>query len=344
MFKKTHLIRKLRTSVYLETLLLSTVLSVVILRYFSVFDYTGNITIFIAQLLCGIVLMLAATLFVLIFYGRYVEQISAVLAGVGLGICSDQIEQFITFNNDSFFLDTLHLIYFFSIVLFLLARHLLASRKASVRDYLVNSYQMLLDGLVTPGRPTSYYDHIEYLLKKAGRKNLAVQPLHKLLHLQLKDSPVISEEHPPVFRKMELWYEKISRKNHLEYLAIIFFILFFAFNAYNIIQPLFDGTVFAFSDLSQLEQLQCYSLIIIAIVIIGGLIEFIYSHRNAFITLEISVYLSLYLLQIFIIDNNSSIGLIGIISSIIAILTLKVLIKLEDHHLHKHTLGRLQLP
>ena len=342
MFKKLHLVHNLRASIYLETLLASSAITVVIIRYFLVLSgypqLGDNQTLHIAHMLWGGFIMMGVILFFLSFFGRHIHMISAILGGIGFGIFIDELGKFITTNNNYFFQPAIPIMYFIFIFLFLIGRHILCSREPSANDYLINSIQMIQDGFINT-KDREFYEHIEYLLKKAGRKNPSVKQLHQLVQVQLDSLPDTQIDYH--FAKIiENWYQKLLQRKVVELMVIIFFVLLTAFNSYNILQPLFNNSLFSFTDFSMLEQLEFLSVIIIAFITLGGIIEFIFSRLHAYKTLELSVYLNLYLLQIFIFYNNQLNGIFILSISLITLLILKYLIKMEGHKMRIHTLGR----
>ncbi len=344
MFKKLHLVHNLRASIYLETLLASSAITVVIIRFLLVLSGYPQLgdsqALHIAHMLWGGFIMIGVILFFLSFFGRHIHMISAILGGIGFGIFIDELGKFITANNNYFFQPAIPIMYFIFIFLFLIGRHILCSRQPSTNDYLVNSMGMIQDGLINT-KDREFYEHIEYLLKKAGRKNPSVKQLLQLIQIQLGSLPDTRTEHH-LAKTIENWYQKLLERKLVELIVIVFFILFTAFNSYNILQPLIDNTPFSFTDLSMFEQLEFLSVIIIALITLGGIIEFIFSRLHAYKTLELSVYLSLYLLQIFIFYNNQLYGVFGLSISLITLLILKYLIKIEEHHMRVHILGRIK--
>ncbi|MBI3380253.1 hypothetical protein HY029_05860 [Candidatus Gottesmanbacteria bacterium] len=344
MFKKLHLVHNLRASIYLETLLTSSAITVVVIRYFLAlggYPQLGNgQTLHIAHMLWGGFIMIGVILFFLSFFGRHIHWISAVLGGIGFGIFIDELGKFITVNNDYFFQPAIPIMYFIFILFFFIGRHILCSREPTTTDYLINSMAMLQDGFINT-KDREFYDHIVYLLKKAGRKNPYVKHLHQLVQVQLLSLPDKEVDHS-FAKTLKNWYQKLLERKVVELIVIVFFILFTAFNSFNILQPLFDNSLFSFTDLSMLEQLEFISVIIIVFITLGGIIELIFSRLHAYKTLELSVYLSLFLLQIFVFYNNQLNGIFGVLVSITTLLILKYLIKFEEHRMRLHILGRIK--
>jgi hypothetical protein len=342
MFNKLQLVHNLRASIYFETLLTSSAITIVVIRYllaFTGYPQLGNgQTLHIAHMLWGGFIMLCVILFLLSFFGRRIHLISAVLGGIGFGIFIDELGKFITTNNDYYFQPAIPTMYFIFIFLFFIGRHILITRQPSSKDYLVNSLAMLQDGLLDV-KDREFYEHIEYLLKKVGRKDPFVKQLYQLVQIQLLSSPDIKSNHSFI-KIIENRYHQLVEKRIVELVVITFFILYTLFNSFNILQPLFDNPPFSFTDLSMLDRLEFLSVIIIGLITLGGIFELIFSRLNAFKTLELTVYLSLFLLQVFIFYNNQLSGVIGVIISVSTLLILKYLIDLEEHHMRVHILGR----
>ncbi len=104
---------------YLLITLLSFALSVTLTRlflYLTGYPQLGGGTLHIAHVLWGGLLLFIAALLPLLLANRWVYQVGAVLAGVGVGLFIDEVGKFITRTNDYFYQPAAPIIYAFFLV------------------------------------------------------------------------------------------------------------------------------------------------------------------------------------------------------------------------------------
>lgn len=110
------LVRRPGAADYLLLTLLSFALSVTLTRLFlglTGYPQLGNGTLHIAHVLWGGLFLFAAALLPLIFANRWIYRLTAILAGVGVGLFIDEIGKFITQSNDYFYQPAAPIIYAF---------------------------------------------------------------------------------------------------------------------------------------------------------------------------------------------------------------------------------------
>ena len=104
---------------YLLITLLSFALSVTLTRLFlflTGYPQLGGGTLHIAHVLWGGLLLFIAAMLPLIFANRWVYQVVAALAGIGVGLFIDEVGKFITRTNDYFYQPAAPIIYAFFLV------------------------------------------------------------------------------------------------------------------------------------------------------------------------------------------------------------------------------------
>jgi hypothetical protein len=112
-------VRQYKAERYLLLTLLSFAASVSLTRLFlqlAGYPKLGSGTLHIAHVLWGGLLLFAAALLPLILANRWVYDISALLAGVGVGLFIDEVGKYITQNNDYFYPPAAPIIYAFFLV------------------------------------------------------------------------------------------------------------------------------------------------------------------------------------------------------------------------------------
>jgi hypothetical protein len=102
----------------------------------------GNGELHIAHVLWGGLFLFVASILPLIFANRWVYSVSALGAGIGVGLFIDEVGKFITRTNDYFYPTAAPIIYAFFLITVLLYLRTRRVRKQDARSYL---YDILID-------------------------------------------------------------------------------------------------------------------------------------------------------------------------------------------------------
>ncbi len=130
--------------------LLSFALSVSLTRLFlelTGYPQLGGGGLHIAHVLWGGLLLFVAAVLPLVIANRWVYQIVALLAGVGIGLFIDEVGKFITQNNDYFYPPAAPIIYAFFLIGVLIYLNLKRPSLSSPRSELYFTLEMLEDVL-----------------------------------------------------------------------------------------------------------------------------------------------------------------------------------------------------
>ncbi len=136
---------------YLVITLLSFAASVILIRLFlelTGYPQVGNSELHIAHVLWGGLLLFAASLLPLVFANRWVHKVSALLAGVGVGLFIDEVGKFITQSNNYFYPAAAPIIYAFFLLTVLLYLQVRRSRSRDARVelyYALDKFEEVLD-------------------------------------------------------------------------------------------------------------------------------------------------------------------------------------------------------
>ncbi len=125
---------------YLVAALLGFAASVILIRLFlelTGYPQVGNSELHIAHVLWGGLLLFGACLLPLVFANRWVYKVSALVAGVGVGLFIDEVGKFITQNNNYFYPAAAPIIYAFFLLTVLVY---LQVRRPRSRDARVELY------------------------------------------------------------------------------------------------------------------------------------------------------------------------------------------------------------
>lgn len=156
----------------------------------------GNATFHFAHALWGGLLLVIAALLLLIFVNHWVYNLSAVLAGVGIGLFVDEVGKFITQNNNYFFPLAAPIIYV-SFLLMLLV-YLMVNRRSST-DLRADLYQILreleevLEDDLSANERDSMLTRLQRIMGQTDRPDLAELASHLSLFLQSKTVTIVPD-------------------------------------------------------------------------------------------------------------------------------------------------------
>lgn len=180
-----------RAARYVLLMMLSFALCVVVTRvYLELTGYPqiGNETFHFAHALWGGLLQFVAALLLLIFANRWMRDLSAVLAGLGVGLFIDEVGKFITQQNDYFFPLAAPIIYVAFLLTLLI--YLIVRQRQSVVDLHADIYQVLeeLEEVLEDDLSISERDQLLHRLERIQaqtiRPDLAELARHITLFLQ----------------------------------------------------------------------------------------------------------------------------------------------------------------
>jgi hypothetical protein len=173
--RRAGLYRNIDGGSYLETMLVSAVAAILVIRlYLRLTGYPriGGGSLHIAHMLWGGLLMLAAITLLLSFLGKRVKHAAALVAGVGFGTFIDELGKFISSDNDYFFPPTVGLIYVLFVLLFLLFRWINRRRGLTGQEYLVNAADMLKEVIIDGARSDEITQALSLLERSGAPRDL----------------------------------------------------------------------------------------------------------------------------------------------------------------------------
>jgi len=134
---------------YLLVTVVAFVLTVVVTRWYlelSGYPKVGGGGLHVAHVLWGGLLLVVGALLPMLFVGRRVAQLSAIVTGVGVGLFIDEVGKFITESNDYFFAPAAPLIYGGALLLMLLWVVLRRRSGGTPHDAVQAAIEALRDG------------------------------------------------------------------------------------------------------------------------------------------------------------------------------------------------------
>ncbi|MEX2028794.1 MAG: hypothetical protein WD988_04830, partial [Candidatus Curtissbacteria bacterium] len=104
--KNNFFVHNIESGSYFETLFLSAVVSILLIRFYLHLTGYPEIAaggVHVAHVVWGGFLMLISVIMLLAFFGNNVKKLSAILGGIGFGTFIDELGKFITQDSNYFF-------------------------------------------------------------------------------------------------------------------------------------------------------------------------------------------------------------------------------------------------
>jgi len=198
-------VKRLGAETYLLITLLSFAASVALTRTFlelTGYPQLGGGGLHIAHVLWGGLLLFAAALLPLILANRWTYSLSAVLAGLGMGLFIDEVGKFITQTNDYFYPPAAPIIYAVFLVTVMLYLRLRRQPPLPARDALYHALEALqevLDHDLDPQEHTALVERLENIA--AQQDNPELSRLAGILQEYLKHPEILIAPEIPGFWK-----------------------------------------------------------------------------------------------------------------------------------------------
>jgi hypothetical protein len=246
---------------YIMVMSLSFGISVVITRFYlemTGYPQIGDSTFHFAHALWGGLLLILAVLGMLVYVNRWISDLSAVLAGVGVGLFIDEVGKFITQQNNYFFPLAAPIIYV-AFLLIVLVELVLRQRRRS-GNMRAEMYEVLdeleevLEADLSESERDRMVDRLQQIAAQTARPDLAALARSFLAFLEsgavtvLPDRPSRTE---PFLRTLSRLEERILTRARARRLLVILFLL----NALSVLVVAALLMVIGLSDNSQIPTL-----------------------------------------------------------------------------------------
>ncbi|MSU76226.1 hypothetical protein EXS54_02020 [Patescibacteria group bacterium] len=323
-------IRYLQANSLYELFFVSAIATILIMRtILSLTNYPqlGGDGLHIAHVLPGGILMLIAMVLLLGFLNKEAREIAAFLGGIGFGLFLDELGKFLTSNTNYFFEPTVALIYVVFVLLFL-AIHWIGERRVSKMEYIVNAIETSKEVVLHDLDETEQRRALEYL-NQADQSNPAVKQFRKLLK-EVESPP---PEHLGYLmrwrRRLGRWYQSIVKRAWFTRAVVVVFvtgsILQLGVIAYDIFSD--QRNVLSFADWGELLSSGLASIFVVI-----GVYRLIRASRlAAYKWFERAVLISIFITQFFLFFRDQFHGLVGLVASLVVLLTLRYVIKQERY-------------
>lgn len=226
MINNLELIRNTSAGNLLENILVSSVSTILITRFFlfiTGYPQIGRGGLHFAHVLWGGVLMLLSLIVLLSFLGRKSRIIGSIVGGIGFGLFIDELGKFITRDNNYFYEPAAALIYLVFVGLFFLFRYIENHKPLTEKEYLMNAL-VLLEEAVQNDLDKEEKTKYQKLLENAGNYHYLTKEL-----LSLTDNLTIQKAKSGSFmkflRQIIKSIDNFIQSNHFQKIIIAVFIL-----------------------------------------------------------------------------------------------------------------------
>lgn len=336
-FRENTFIRNMYVGDLLEAFLVSSVTSLLILRFsLSITGYPqlGGDSLHIAHMLWGGFLMMIAIVMLLAFLGNRVLWAGAIIGGIGFGVFLDELGKFITNDNNYLFEPTVALIYVIFLMLFFVFRYIDDHKKFSQKEYLMNSLRVLEEAVLSDLDKTEKRQFAS-LLKRSDENDQVTIQLKALLK-NLEAIPTRPSALRNIFRTFSRYYTGIISWKYFTKIVIIFFLGKAAIDAIGVAIFLFTyysdpASLFSSTPTPQIVVAwgQVISTIISSIFVVMGVIALKFSRHKAYFFFKQSLLVTIFLTQFFIFYREQFHALSGLVFNVLLLIGIEYMITEE---------------
>ncbi len=331
MRKRLLFIRNFESGMYLETVFLSAVVTILLIRFFlhlANYPQVGGSGLHIAHMLWGGLLMFVAIILLLAFLGRFTMKMASVVGGIGFGTFIDELGKFITHDNNYFFEPTVALIYIIFVLLFLFLRFLERRQVLSEQEYLENALE-LTKGVILDPRETDQKREALALLAKCDQSSPVITSLQHLL-AAIPLTPSGEHIFLQLKQRVRRWYQKLFHNPWFSWGIIVFFIgLSFVglYRSSDVLSLFFRLDEFT---LSYPELGQFASSIASSLVVFVGILRLKKHRLSGLRFFKDSVLVSVFLTQFFDFYNHQFDALFMLIFNLLVLGVLEYMLSEEQ--------------
>ncbi len=209
-----HLIRREDAEQYLLILMLSFAFSVSGTRFFlhlTNYPQIGGGELHIAHVLWGGLILFVSVLSLLVFSNRWVYNLAAAGAGIGVGLFIDEVGKFITSSNDYFYRPAAPVIYIFFLLVVMVYIRTKKPAKQDARAHLYQAFEDLhevLDNDLSDNERLELEMRLAKVIKTSDRPDITRLAINLQDFLKHEDLNLVPELQPIWFIRIK---EKISR-------------------------------------------------------------------------------------------------------------------------------------
>ncbi|MCL5438635.1 MAG: hypothetical protein M1268_01455 [Patescibacteria group bacterium] len=329
-----------------ESFFVSAIIAILGIRIFlqlTNYPKLGGGGFHIAHMLWGGMFMLFAIIILLIFLGRPTRRTAAILGGLGFGAFIDELGKFITSDNNYFFQPTFSLIYLIFVILYVTFYSFRKYWDFSKKEYLINSLEYIKEAIMTDLNKEEKRLAMHYLSHSDQNNQITItlKDLYKKLD-------TIPESEPNIITRIKKFltdfYLNLVQKKLFKIGVNVFFIVKFILSILLVISSLsaliqvfiLQGITIKEIYGSTIEILDLFASSVAGVFIIIGVIKMRRSRLEAYKMFKKSVYISIFLVQVFSFYQEQLSAFLGLIFNILILIALNSMIDQERAILHKN--------
>lgn len=309
-----------------DTFLVVAVASVLGNRIFLIitgYPQLGNGTLHISHAIWGAFMMAAAIVLAISYLGPYTRSVVAVLGGAGFGWFIDELGKFITRDVDYFFQPTIALIYVTFVGLYLVFRAI-SRRTYTADEALLNALEALKAAALGELDEPSRREAMDMLDRTDPEGELALE-----VRAILDNTPALPARRPSriarALSSVRERYLEITDHPRFPTLVDVIFVSFAVLAVIGVLILGLDGPgVVTFSERMSLLT----SLVATAFVVIGAF-ELRRSRPVAYRWFERGILVQVFVVQVFLFDEEQLAGIIGLAIVLVAWVLLRTAMHAE---------------
>ena len=177
------------------------------------FPQLGGGEIHIAHVLWGGLLLFISSLLPVIYINRWNLRLSALLAGLGIGLFIDEVGKFITQTNDYFYPAAAPIVYVIFLLTLLLFAQLRNNRKSSVRTdmyHILEDFEEVLDEDLSTEEYNDLAERVDLVIQKEKPAALVDLAKHLRTYLEMNRSRVVPDD-PDFYDRVKSLTRKFER-------------------------------------------------------------------------------------------------------------------------------------
>jgi hypothetical protein len=329
--RRNHLIRNVEIGNLLDTLLISAIFTILIIRlqlWATNYPQLGGHGLHIAHLLWGGLGMLVAIIILLSFLGRPLHHLAAVIGGVGFGFFIDELGKFITADNNYFFKPAAGIIYLVFVLLFLATRHLQRGGVLTQEECLANAAEVLADA-ARGDLTVAQRDLALSLLARCDADQELLGPLKTSL-IKVQCAQAKSNWWTRTADRAENAYFKlVAQRWFSKFLTFVFL----GVAVVTVIQAA-AAVALVVNHHQRLEVISAagtISSVIVAALIFRGMYKLRTSRLAAYIAFEHALLVQIFVGEVFAFLESEFSAALGLLVNLVLILTVRYMIRLERH-------------
>jgi hypothetical protein len=342
------LVRNFRAHVHVEAFVVSAVSAILAIRLFlhlAGYPAIGGVSLHVAHVLWGGLLMLAAIVVLISFLGETHVRVAAILGGIGFGAFIDEVGKFVTRDNDYFFQPAVALMYVTFVLLFLAAHAIHSRREYSDQEYLLNALREM-EELALHDLDEEEARRVRQYLERSDPNH----PLVAALRASLARVELVPLSVPPrIVRAREAvrqTYRRIERVPRFDLAIILVFVGQLVIKlAYGAMLVLLVGLGWdrvldwrfvgraaeRIRDLSTAEAAQLAASALSGVFVLLGVLRVLAGRRlAAFRMFERAILVSILLVQVFSFYNEQFSALIELFFNLTMLVLLRSMIRMEQ--------------